>query len=652
MAVSKMKLVNIIGHLNALDAVIFACGKTGVFQPDETLTFFSNNAHFSALNETNPYTDTLNRLESAVSRVGGELKEVMVDIAPDINKEELTAYVDDFSNRVVELTKRRGQLSTKVEQLNRDTEQFEHFLGLDIDMDAILACKIVKIRFGRLPKKSFEKLAIYDANPYVLFFPGCCDGEYYWGVYFAPPALAAEVDRVFSGLYFERMKIPAAVGTPEEIVQHLRDEKAQVEQELKQLDQQISAIWQEERDKCQKVYSKLRLLSYYHSARHYAAKHNDKFILTGWIPAKEEQRFKIALDAVDAIDYTVDSPDADTHHSPPVKLKNPKLFKPFEFLVDMFGSPRYNEIDPTLFVAITYTLLFGIMFGDLGQGICVAIAGWLMWKLKKMQIGKILIPCGISSAIFGLVFGSVFGFEHVLDPLYHALFGLAEKPIEVMNPSMTGKILLVSAGLGPVLILISMLLNVYSSLKRKDYVNGLFGPSGLAGVVFYASVVLGLVSQLAGLFKLSIPYILFLVVLPLLLIYLREPLGHLVARKPDWQPESWGEYLLQNFFELFEALLSYLSNTMSFLRVGAFVLVHAGMMMAVFTLAGLTSGIGYILIVVLGNGLVMAMEALLVAIQVMRLEYYEMFSRYYVGDGRPFKPLDVGTGEKVFSDRA
>lgn len=150
----------------------------------------------------------------------------------------------------------------------------------------------------------------------------------------------------------------------------------------------------------------------------------------------------------------------------------------------------------------------------------------------------------------------------------------------------------------------------------------------------------------------NIAYVLLLIALPLLLIYLREPLSKLLKRESDWQPESWGEYCMQNAFELFEMMLAYLSNTVSFLRVGAFVLVHAGMMMAVFTLASLTSGFAYALIVISGNIIVTAMEALLVAIQVMRLEFYEMFSRYYNGDGRPYNPLKSVSDEKVFSDRA
>lgn len=134
----------------------------------------------------------------------------------------------------------------------------------------------------------------------------------------------------------------------------------------------------------------------------------------------------------------------------------------------MYGVPKYNEIDPSLFIAITYVIIFGIMFADLGQGICVSIVGALMWKLKKMKIGKILMPCGISSAIFGCVFGSVFGFEHVLDPLYKALFGLDEKPIEVMSSNSIVMILLAAVSIGITLVVVAMGLNIYSSFKQGD----------------------------------------------------------------------------------------------------------------------------------------------------------------------------------------
>lgn len=308
----------------------------------------------------------------------------------------------------------------------------------------------------------------------------------------------------------------------------------------------------------------------------------------------------------------------------------------------MYGVPKYNEIDPSLFVAITYIIIFGIMFADVGQGICLTVVGILMYKIKKMAIGKILAPCGISSAFFGLVFGSVFGFEHLLDPMYKALFGLEEKPIEVMSSEMATKIILIAIGIGVFLLITAMFLNVYTSIRQKDYGRALFSTSGVAGIIFYSAIVFGIAGQLLfGLPVFSAPYIIFLIVIPFILIFFAEPLGGLVNKEPDWKPESWKDYIVENIFESIEVLLSYVTNTMSFLRVGAFVLVHAGMMMVVFVLAETAGPIAYWPIVVVGNVIVMVLEALLVAIQVLRLEYYELFSRFYSGEGRPYEPVKL-----------
>ena len=222
------------------------------------------------------------------------------------------------------------------------------------------------------------------------------------------------------------------------------------------------------------------------------------------------------------------------------------------------------RFDPTAFVAITYVLLFGIMFGDLGQGICLAIVGALMWKLKKMPLGKILVPCGISSAVFGTVFGSCFGYEHWLDLFYKHIFGLSEKPVEVMQPQTTNYIIFSAVGIGISLILIAMLINIVSSLRRKHYEDALFGPNGVAGLIFYASLICGFGLQIiTGKKIVTLPYTLCLIVLPLLVIFFREVLGGLVEHRPDAIPKKWGEFIVQNFFELFELMLRYVQETPS-----------------------------------------------------------------------------------------
>lgn len=644
MAVQKIKVASIIGRMIDLDRVTAVCGKSGSFHPDNSLSFYSDTSGFSPLNEENPYSAPLQKLTDAVN--GSRKKLVLLDESQMENvqysREELDAYVRRLATSLNDLQTERTQAQQEVERFTREIEQVSHFVGMDLNLDEIHDCKYIKVRFGSLPKEGYEKLQSYNQNPYVIFFPCTSDELHYWGVYFAPIDVVSEVDRIFSSLYFERTSFTELKGTPESGVEELRGLRDKEIARIQRVDRQIDALWKQEEEECQKVFSFLTEKSVYFGIRRYAARYNDNFILTGWVPADREPDLRRALGQLESVEYTFENAEEEMSHSPPVALKNKKIFKPFEFFVDMYGLPSYDEVDPTPFVAITYVLLFGIMFGDLGQGICVSIVGWLMWKFKRMKLGKALIPCGISSAIFGTVFGSVFGFEHALDPFYRNVFGLDEKPIEVMEPNTTNLIIYSAVGIGMLLVVVAILINIYSCLRRRHWENALFGPNGLAGLVFYVSLVVGFGGQLIfGWQIVNTAYVLGLIVLPIVVIFFREVLGGLLERRSDWKPESWGNFLMQNFFEVFEYLLSYATNTMSFLRVGAFVLVHAGMMLVVFTLAEMTSGIGYILIAVVGNVFVMGLEGLLVGIQVLRLEFYEMFSRFFDGDGRPFHPVVV-----------
>ncbi|WP_195984159.1 V-type ATPase 116kDa subunit family protein [Clostridium sp. D33t1_170424_F3] len=644
MAVLKIKVTSIIGRMGDLDKVTAVCGKSGVFHPDNSLSFYSDTSDFTPLSEENPYSAPLQRLTDAVnaSRKKLELLSEKEMEHVQFTREETESYVRSIASSLDSLQKERAQAQQQVEQYTREIEQVSHFVGMDLNLDEIHDCKYIKVRFGSLPKESFEKLNSYKQNPYIIFFPCTHDDLKYWGVYFAPIDAVSEVDRIFSSLYFERTRLAELRGTPEGGVEELRTLRDQEIEKIQRVDAKIDALWKKEQTACAQIYSYLTEQSVFFGIRRYAARYNDNFILTGWIPASSEKAFQKELDQLDSVEYTFEGAEEELSHSPPVALKNKAVFRPFEFFVDMYGLPSYDEVDPTPFVAITYILLFGIMFGDLGQGVCVSIVGWLMWKWKKMKLGKILIPCGISAAVFGALFGSVFGFEHALDPLYKNVFGLSGKPIEVMEPATTNMIIYSAVGIGILLVIVAILINIYSCIRRKHWENALFGPNGLAGLVFYTALVAGFGGQLIfGWQIVNTAYIIGLIVLPILVMFFREVLGGLVERRSDWKPESWGNFIMQNFFEVFEFLLSYATNTMSFLRVGAFVLVHAGMMLVVFTLAEMSSGVAYVLIAVIGNVFVMALEGLLVGIQVLRLEFYEMFSRFFDGDGRPFNPVVV-----------
>ena len=368
------------------------------------------------------------------------------------------------------------------------------------------------------------------------------------------------------------------------------------------------------------------------------------YYISGFVPEETLPVLRSALAGLEGVEATEEPLDKDAAAvHPPVKLKNNFFARPFEMFIEMYGLPSYNDVDPTPFVALTYSILFGAMFGDVGQGIVLGLVGYfIMYKKFKLGIGLVLTRCSVFSTLFGFLYGSVFGFEHVLDPMFHAL-GFAEKPIEALTPEGIITLLLSSVAAGAFLIIVAMATGVYSCVRRGEKARALFSANGVAGIVFYFSLLMLLLKYAAGIalpFVGTVPFYALCLALPFVCIYFSEPLTKKLSG--EQLHETVGEMLMNGFFEMFDALLSFASNTMSFLRVGGFTLAHAGMMTMVFTLAEMTPNVVfYALVVVIGNIAVMGLEGLFVAIQVLRLEFYEMFSRFFEADGEPFRPLCI-----------
>jgi len=639
-SVKQVKAISITGLMTELDKVVKLCGDSQIFQPDDAVKFYSDTQNFVPLHNKDTFSEYITQLENSAALLGFQLE---YKKSQDLSAGEsaVVKYVSYFVSKTKGLADRKLVLQQKIDSCKRDIEKVGHFVGSNINFTEVMKCEFITPNFGRMPTESYDKLSQYAENPYVLFFPYTSDSTHYWGAYFTPPEQKEEINRIFSSLYFEKFDIPQSAGTPEQYKSSLEKQLDGYEQDLEEVQHKIDDFLDDEKEKCCVYYSKLQEFDSYNEIKRYVYKHNKNFVLTGWIPAENTKDLSKQLDSIKSVKYSITDGKELLKLSPPVIMKNPPFVRLYEFYVKMYGMPNYNEVDPTLFVAITYTLFFGIMFGDVGQGLTLAIVGFLMWKFKKMEIGKILIPCGISGTIFGFLYGSVFGFEHALDGIHAALFGTNGKLFEVMEADSINMIIYGSVVIGFFTIAASMIVNIFSSLKRKDLENALFSANGVAGFLFYVSLVIGLVLQMFfGIPVMNPVYIIFLIAVPLVAIFLKEPLGMLIEKKKHNEPFKWGEYCMQSFFEVFEVCLSYVTNTMSFLRVGAYILVHAGMMLVVFTLANMAgNAVGYTIALVLGNGVVMALEALLVAIQVLRLDYYEVFSRFYIGEGRAFQPV-------------
>ncbi len=628
-----MQFINITGPRNDIDRVVNIYLNKHEIHLENALSELDNVRDLRPFIEPNPYKDILLKAGEMVKKVN-DLNDVP---SKDLTADEAITIVTDMSNNLAELNKAKLQLKDKRNHLRDLLKQIEPFRLLDYDLRRILHFKFIKFRFGRISREYFDKFSkyIYD-NLNTVFYECHMDKDYVWGVYFAPHSSAVEVDAIYSSLHFERVMLPDEYeGTPEEAYQYMTKELNVVLEEIKAVYGKISDYINEYRDDIVASYNTIERLSSNFDIRKMAALTEDKnnkavfYILCGWMSIKDTQNFleEIAEDK-NVFVITDAKPDESVTMKPPTKLKNPSLIKPFEMFVRMYGMPAYKELDPTFFVAITYSFLFGAMFGDVGQGLCLAIGGYILYKLKKMNIAGIISLAGIFSTLFGFAYGSVFGFEDIIE-------GFWLKP---MYNVMT--VLIVSVAAGIVLLLISIILNIVNSIRTKDKEKLLFDPNGIAGFLFYGSIIACVVAIFLGVTLPGTIILVLLLGLPLFAIFLKEPLIHMLEHKKAI-PGSKGMFIIEAVVELFEVVLSYATNTISFLRVGAFALSHAGMMGVVLLLAGAEHGGNpNWIIIIIGNLIVAGMEGLVVGIQVLRLEYYEMFGRFYRGTGKEFKAFN------------
>lgn len=637
MAIAKMKLVNIISDYGSLDEVLARFINLDDFHPEPASKIAGSVHGLTTLYYENPYLKMLNRIKEVENSMGLTISKVVSD-KKNLDIAKIAEYVESTHDKFDDINDKIKE----IEQLIREDEdalvQVKNIENMDVSLDDLFSCKYTVARVGRLPLDSLAKLKFYNNRPFV-WNTFSQDSNYSWGIYITSNSFEREVDNVFTSLYFERIYIPDFVhGTPEKAKENLVEEIDSLKKSLGKLNLQKKELLESSMEEYSIMTSDLEHVSNIFEARKYVLGFGERFAITGFTAADDVEKLQNTFKDLDKVEIEIKPPYNDKRLSPPTKLKNGWFAKPFGMFVEMYGVPNYKDIDPTPFVAITYTLLFGIMFGDLGQGLLLSLIGFLMYKLKGMKLGAVGMRIGISSAFFGLLYGSVFGNEEILTPFYTDVLGLSGKPIHVMDPNFTMTLLISAIAIGSVLIMATIGINIYVNWKNKHYGEMIMSHNGIAGLFMYTFVLGGAGLMLGGIFNpFNTVTLIVFVAVPLLLMFLKEPIERKLKQEKMF-PDGFGGFFTESFFELFEIILSYITNTMSYMRVAGFVLSHAGMMLVVSSLMEMTGNASPI-VFVFGNLFVMALEGLIVGIQVLRLEFYEMFSRYYTGDGITFKSL-------------
>ena len=638
MSIEKLELVSIVGALPQLDEAIIACLQSRVFHIENAgklIGTAEDSGGFRA--DADPYADALRALSEL------DLRQISPDTAREplpgeFSPEQIIGEAGRISGRLREVRQQLEETRRRISEYENASIHLKYLQSSDIDLGELTRCRHIVHRFGRMPEENLQKLGFYSDEGFI-FQAYHTAHEYVWGFYFAEQTRIASVDAIMKGLLFEEYRLPEDLdGTPQQALESLRMKLTEQKAQLETLGSEEHRIYESEAPLLGRMYCYAKYQSEVAKLRAQCIVMHDKFNLMGYVPVSEKEQFRQHIDNVPDLAVAYEEPLANSQVQPPVRLKNGWFSKPVSRVVEMYGLPNYNGYNPTAFVAITYTLLFGIMFGDLGQGLVIALLGFFLHKKKNLTLGAVMTRIGVSSAFFGTLYGSVFGFEEALDPFYEKL-GIHFLPLKAMEN--INFIIFGAVGIGAAMIIISMLVNIVTKIRRRNYADGVFGNNGLAGLAFFVTVLLLIGGLITG--KQLIPKgaAAAVIIVTMLLMFFREPLGHFMAHK-HYESEGIGDFILLNLFECFEFLISYTSNTISFIRVGGFVFSHAGLMSVVMLLAKMAEkshmSVG---VIILGNAFVMGLEGLLVGIQVLRLEFYETFSRCYDGDGQPFTPVTV-----------
>ena len=638
--IEKMQFVSITGPKTDIDRMVDKYLSRYEIQLENALSELRSVKDLRPITEVNPYRELCGEAASlaeplkAGSPETGSLPEVSLDEAMDT--------VTRISSDLKAWDQEKTTLEQRVESLEESRARISPFTDLNYNLSTILHFKYIRFRFGRIPKEYFLKFTDYVYDTVDTVYYKCSeDEESVWIVYFVPESISKKIDAIYASMHFERYLIPDEYeGTPLEAGEALDQKIGDMKNRIADLENKRRECLEKNRDAILAAAARLERYDKNFNVRKMAASTTHKsstfYILCGWMTKNQAAAFREEIKNDPDVFLIVEEDHGNVISKPPTKLKNPGIFRPFELFIRMYGLPSYEELDPTILIGITYSFLFGFMFGDAGQGLCLLAGGFLLYRLKKMSLAAIISCCGFFSTIFGLLFGSVFGFEDVITPLWL-------RPADAMTTlPFIGKlntVFVVSISIGMGIILLTMVLNIINSLREKDAEKLWFDTNGVAGLVFYGSLVLAVVLFMTGHVLPGSAVLAVMFGVPLLLMFFKEPLTAFLEKKARTAaPGGKAMFVIQGFFELFEVLLSYFSNTLSFVRVGAFAVSHAAMMEVVLMLAGAEAGSPNWLVVVLGNLFVCGLEGLVVGIQVLRLEYYELFSRFYRGSGREFKP--------------
>lgn len=565
--------------------------------------------------------------------------DVTLNDLKELNYSEKLKLLDDISVKSSSIKSREDENRKRRAEIKILLNAVEYFSDSDMKISEFYNLKHINFDMGEISKNSWIKLKenYENINGIVVHLGTSSYGETV--IIFTPSVYAKDTKYFIRSLSFDRIELPNVDISFKDFIKNKNAELESLEREQDEILKEKAEFKDKYLQDILGFYYRYKIIEKIEELEGHIAESKNFILLSAFVPESKVKSIKNSVEKVSesALIYFEDDNEIPSKFKIPTKLKNNFILRPFEALVKMYSIPDYKETDPTSFFAITYLLLFGMMFGDVGQGLIFVIAGMLLSK-KLGVIAKIIQRIGFSSMFFGFVYGSVFGIEELIPALI----------IRPMNDINT--ILVATIGLGILMIIIAYFINFRNLKMRKELGKLFFDKNGLSGFLFYISFIVIVLNTvlLKNYVSVNISSMITIVSVVILVVtstfmFMKPKLVPMISKteeKEEFSPVESG-------FEMFETVMGFFSNTLSFIRVGAFAINHVGLFMAFHALGQmLGSSVGNIFMIVLGNIFIVCLEGLIVFIQAIRLEYYELFSKYFNGEGINYEPLKVDLKEE------
>ncbi|OYT27664.1 MAG: hypothetical protein B6U97_00690 [Candidatus Altiarchaeales archaeon ex4484_96] len=609
-------------------------------------------------------TELLRRINHVIDLLGiteehdafGELKiiEDKIAVTEKSSTEQLSGVADKFQKieaKTLAANDKLIELSAREEEIKGDIERLRVLKAVDLKADWVGASGMLVTLSGLLApeyrSKLVAKLDEAFGKEYIFHASKQNIGGLIPSVVSTLIENTDKLDELISGIDFRPVALKGYVGDPVRAIDELNTELDDIKKEKEKLTAGLRSRSEQYRIDLLVMRELVLIEKNIDDAENLLGKTKRVYVLQGWVPERSIQDIlrRIRKITDENVFIRVENPKEDDRV--PTFLDNPSVFKPFEVITSTFGLPSYNELDPTPVLALTFPFIYGLMFGDVGHGFMVGLIGLILFSMASKgtrDLGFVLTVSGLSAMVFGVLYGDFFGLHGIIHPVWTS-------PLEAPTT-----LLLFIFGVGMVHIGLGLFMDVVKLLAKGELLHALFEPITKLWL-YYGTVAFGLMSfQSYGMDVISwVGNMAFLplIVLPLVVLAFSGVLVHL----PRIDVSKIGAQLAEGGFEAFDTVLIFLSNTLSYGRMFALLLVHAGLFVALFSVVGTFTGINHhnlvlgemvsvegiiwFVFIFIGTFLIIGLEGLIVFLHTLRLHYYEWFTKFFDAEGNKYQPFTI-----------